>query len=72
MRWRRTGERTWQAECDGATLYVTRRRPKPGVLFSAETYWPTVKIGKNFTPLVGVETLAEAKAACEAEVGVMA
>lgn len=25
MRWKRTSERSWRAECDGATLYVTKR-----------------------------------------------
>ncbi len=73
MRWKRTTPTTWRADIDGAILYVTRREPRPGVLFQTEVYWPTVNIGGNWIPLVREETLAAAKAACEREVqGVLA
>ena len=62
--WTQTTATTWRADCDGAILYVTQRRRKG--LF--DTYWPTVNIAGRFIPLVGVDSLEEAKAACEAEV----
>lgn len=64
MNWTRTTETTWRADCDGAILYVTRRRRR--TLF--ETYWPTVNIDGQWVPLEGVGTLEEAMVACEREI----
>lgn len=69
MSWIQTTERTWQATCDRGTLYVTRRQPKPDVLFDSPVYWPTVCIGGRTVPLMREETLEAAQAACEHSLG---
>lgn len=71
MNWIQTTDRTWQATCDRGALYVTRRRPKPGVLEFVETYWPTVNIGGRTVPLMREESLEAAQAACEREMGLV-
>lgn len=71
MNWIQTTDRTWQATCDGGVLYVTRRRPRPGVLEFVKTYWPTVCIGGRTVPLMREESLEAAQAACERESGMV-
>lgn len=71
MNWTRTSERTWQAVCELGTLYVTRRKPKPGVLHFVDTFWPTVCLGGRTVPLMREESLEAAMAACEREAGMV-